>query len=73
MKLSRMIAAAGLVVASLGVSAAADAQMQDVRAPARVVTTRTVRTTTVTHHRSRWHAPRCTTKWRHHRKVRVCR
>jgi len=73
MNLSRMIAAGALLVASLGGSVAASAQAPADHHPARVVTTRTVHTKVVTHNRKGWHKPRCTTKWRHHRKVRVCR
>ena len=67
MKLTRMIAAAGLVVASLGVSVAADAQ------PARVVTTRTVHTKVVDNHRAGWnHKRHCRTEWHHHHRVQRC-
>jgi hypothetical protein len=69
MKISRMIAAAGLIVASIGVSAAADAQRPVERT--RVVTTRTVHTRVVNHRGM--HRPRCTTVWRNHHRVRRCR
>jgi hypothetical protein len=70
MKISRLIAAAGLIVASLSVSGAADAQRPVERT--RVVTTRTVHTRVV-HRRPGLHRPRCTTVWRHHHRIRRCR
>jgi hypothetical protein len=73
MKFSRIFVATGLIVASLGASVPATAQAPGDHRPVRVVTTRTVHTKVVTHNRRGWHRPRCTTKWRHHRKVRVCR
>jgi hypothetical protein len=66
MKIILSIVAAGLLGAG-GIAAAAPADAQT------VVRERTV---TTTRHRgpARWHTRRvCENKWRHHRKVRVCR
>lgn len=70
MKVSKIIAAIGLMTATLSVGATANAQQRHVVVKKTVVTSH--RTThrgpvRVVHHRV------CKTEWRNHRRVRVCR
>lgn len=69
MKVAKIIAAVGLMTATLGVSAAADAQQQHVVVKKTVVTSRHTRSGPV----HVVHRKVCKTEWRHHRRVRVCR
>lgn len=74
MKLSRMFAAASLVIASLGVSVAADAQQGRDHRPG--VSRHDNGRHNVRNNRKRHHVNnrrRCHTEWRHHRRIRVCR
>jgi hypothetical protein len=83
MKLVRMLAAAGLVISTLGVPAVASAQDHGRRYEHRDDRGRDARGPGYhrgdRRHDSRrgWrngrHHPRCHMEWRHHRKVRVCR
>jgi hypothetical protein len=69
MKAAKIIAAIGLMTASLGASAAADAQQRHVVVKKTVVTSRHT-------HRGPVrvvHRKVCKTEWRNHRRVRVCR
>ena len=65
MRIWNMVAAAGMVTASIGVAATADAQQRH------VVVTRTVHRTVVTQHRP-MHRPHCRTVWKNHHRVRRC-
>ena len=78
MKLTKIIAAAGLMAASLGASAGADAQRYNGdrdhgRYEHRDNGDRRYGSHDRGHHYGRDHHQRCRTEWRHHHRVRICR
>ncbi|TPG18801.1 hypothetical protein EAH79_02200 [Sphingomonas koreensis] len=72
MKITKIIAAVGLIAATLGTSVSANAQHHRV-VTKRVVTSHTRRAPARVVHRRVVHHQVCNTVWRHHRRVRVCR
>jgi hypothetical protein len=73
MKITKLVAAIGLVTATLGMGTAVNAQQHRVIAKRTVVTRHTSRAPVRVVHRKVVHRQVCRTVLRHHRHVRVCR